>query len=454
MVPSLINSTTPSSYKNWLSSKPLKRALGLLAFLSFLYFFLLSETGIRSRASILPDRIRTQLPPSNTPHDDDDFVKGRNHNRSTKPRAAFVSLIRERNLNELLSSLRDIQWAFNDDLEHGYDFIFLSEIPFTPWFQNHVNDFLSKRPSKPKARFGLVSKEDWDVPAHIDMVKAKERWRRMSLSGRVPYGGSKSYRQMCRYMSGPIYQHPLLKDVDYLWRLEPETKHLCEYKSHWKTVNGKAEWVERDPFRYMRDHKKKYGWVISTLEYRTTVMTLMAHINHWRSDNPSYIVANNSLSFVSDDGKGYNLCHYWTNFEIIDLSFVRSPAYTSYFKKLDDVGGFFYERWGDAPVRSIAASMMLNRDEIWNIDFAGYYHPPYGYCPRVTDPGQSCACDPQTNIQYNFKHAECQVKWDKTQNIDSGALIQSINAQNGIQESFREGEIPFVFDPPRLSGQF
>jgi alpha 1,2-mannosyltransferase len=98
---------------------------------------------------------------------------------------------------------------------------------------------------------------------------------------------------------------------------------------------------------------------------------------------------------VSDDGKGYNTCHFWTSefflgrkgargtlptnmflfvpdFEIIDLSFVRSPAYTSYFKSLDMAGGFFYERWGDAPVRSIAASMMLDRSEIWHVDFAGY----------------------------------------------------------------------------------
>jgi hypothetical protein len=60
------------------------------------------------------------------------------------------------------------------------------------------------------------------------------------------------------------------------------------------------------------------------------------------------------------------------DFEVIDLSFVRSPSYTSYFEALDKTGGFFYERWGDAPVRSIAASMMLSKDEIWNVDHAGY----------------------------------------------------------------------------------
>jgi alpha 1,2-mannosyltransferase len=43
-------------------------------------------------------------------------------------------------------------------------------------------------------------------------------------------------------------------------------------------------------------------------------------------------------------------CHYWSNFEIADLRWFRSPEYIAYFDYLDKVGGFYYERWGDAPV--------------------------------------------------------------------------------------------------------
>jgi hypothetical protein len=83
-----------------------------------------------------------------------------------------------------------------------------------------------------------------------------------------------------RYMSGPIFQHPLLKDLDFIWRLEPETKHLCTFQSHWRQVEGQSvEWVERDPFRYMRDNKKKYAWFMTMSEYRTTVMSLMMTTN-------------------------------------------------------------------------------------------------------------------------------------------------------------------------------
>jgi Glycolipid 2-alpha-mannosyltransferase len=36
----------------------------------------------------------------------------------------------------------------------------------------------------------------------------------------------------------------------------------------------------------------------------------------------------------------------------------------AYFDYLDHTGGFFYERWGDAPVHSLAAVMLLNATEV------------------------------------------------------------------------------------------
>ena len=62
----------------------------------------------------------------------------------------------------------------------------------------------------------------------------------------------------------------------------------------------------------------------------------------------------NALNFLVDDEEGwngeYNLCHFWSNFEIASLDFWRGEAYIKYFEALDRAGGFYYERWGDAPV--------------------------------------------------------------------------------------------------------
>ena len=80
--------------------------------------------------------------------------------------------------------------------------------------------------------------------------------------------------------------------------------------------------------------------------------------------NPQYLAQNNLMDWVSDDkGQTYNGCHFWSNFEIGSLAFWRSEAYRKYFEHLDKAGGFFYERWGDAPVHSIAAALFLPREK-------------------------------------------------------------------------------------------
>lgn len=54
----------------------------------------------------------------------------------------------------------------------------------------------------------------------------------------VLYGGRESYHHMCRYFSGFFQHHPLLADVDYYWRVEPDVHFYCD--------------LAYDPFRYMR----------------------------------------------------------------------------------------------------------------------------------------------------------------------------------------------------------
>ena len=72
----------------------------------------------------------------------------------------------------------------------------------------------------------------------------------------------------------------------------------------------------------------------------------------------------------------------WSNFEIADMDFWRSPAYSAYFEHLEAKGGFYYEvrlfycsaltydiyrgsqRWGDAPVHSIGAALFARKEQI------------------------------------------------------------------------------------------
>lgn len=80
------------------------------------------------------------------------------------------------------------------------------------------------------------------------------------------------------------------------------------------------------------------------------------------AEYPQYVENHNAMDFLSNDGgKTYNLCHctscppiffsqastlqneVWSNFEIADMNFWRSEAYTTFFEYLETKGGFYYE---------------------------------------------------------------------------------------------------------------
>ena len=103
----------------------------------------------------------------------------------------------------------------------------------------------------------------------------------------------------------------------------------------------------------------------------------------------------------------YNLCHFWSNFEIGNLNLWRSPAYRDYFETLDRSGGFFYERWGDAPVHSIAASVFLPKSYIHYFSDIGYHHPPYDNCPLDNKVWKENNCECDQNNDFTFKGYAC-----------------------------------------------
>jgi mannosyltransferase len=44
------------------------------------------------------------------------------------------------------------------------------------------------------------------------------------------------------------------------------------------------------------------------------------------------------------EGESYNMCHFWSNFEIANLDWFRSKEYNDFFNTMDRSGGFWMER--------------------------------------------------------------------------------------------------------------
>ena len=298
--------------------------------------------------------------------------------------ATFVTLARNQDLLEIVKSIRQVEDRVNHKFH--YPWVFLNDEPFDDEFKR-VTSAMCSGPTE----YGVIPRDHWGFPDWIDQDKAKATREKMKEKG-VIYGDSISYRHMCRYESGFFYRHPLVLPYRYYWRVEPSIKMFCDF--------------DYDPFTLMREQGKVYGFTLSLHEYGDTIETLWDTTTDFVKKHPEYIAKDNLMNWLSDDGGAtYSMCHFWSNFEIADADFWRSEAYSAYFEHLDQAGGFFYERWGDAPVHSIAAGLFLQKDQVHFFNDMGYWHVPFTHCPIEPEYREKCHCD--VNESFDWRGWSC-----------------------------------------------
>lgn len=105
------------------------------------------------------------------------------------------------------------------------------------------------------------------------------------------------------------------------------------------------------------------GFTLSTYEIKETIVSLWTEVKEFMKQYPQHVSEDNAMRFLSNtQGRTYNRCHctfslpsypfismpnyttlVWSNFEVADLDFWRSEAYTDFFNFLDRAGGIYYE---------------------------------------------------------------------------------------------------------------
>lgn len=327
-----------------------------------------------------PSRVGEQKFSSNSYYTDISPLKDRQ--KIGKENATLVMLVRNSELNGALLSMRSLEDRFNKN--YKYPWVFLNDVPFDDDFIEQTSLMASG-----EVFYELIPELDWDPPAHIDLDKFEYN---LKNSNDVIYGFSRSYRNMCHFNSGYFYKQKRLLNYDWYFRVEPDVEYMCDFLY--------------DPFTLLRTLNKTYGFVITIPDYVNTMPTLWSTVEGYMKEYPQHLHPNNALDFLTSNDSDifhniqtktnseYNLCHFWSNFEIGNLNFFRGEAYELYFNYLDQAGGFYYERWGDAPVHSIAVSLLLDRDEIHHFEDIGYYHAPYMSCPQAKDvlSAKRCIC--------------------------------------------------------------
>ncbi|KAJ3315739.1 alpha 1,2-mannosyltransferase 2.4.1 [Blyttiomyces sp. JEL0837] len=105
--------------------------------------------------------------------------------------AAFVVLCRNKDLDEIRRSMRELEDRFNR--RYKYPYVFINDVPFSQAFKKAVSES-----TEALVEFGTTEPGSWEYPPWIDRDVADMCRAKMKADG-VIYGGNLPYRHMCRW---------------------------------------------------------------------------------------------------------------------------------------------------------------------------------------------------------------------------------------------------------------
>lgn len=181
---------------------------------------------------------------------------------SQRENATLLMLVRNWELPGALRSMRSLEDRFNKDFH--YDWTFLNDVQFDSEFIEATTAMASG-----KTQYAVIPAEDWDRPSWVNETLFEEALQLMEEKN-ILYGGSKSYRNMCRFNSGFFFRQKILDQYDYYFRVEPDVEYFCDFPY--------------DPFKVMRLNNKKYGFTITMYEYEDTIPSLWDAVEEYLED--------------------------------------------------------------------------------------------------------------------------------------------------------------------------
>ena len=118
----------------------------------------------------------------------------------------------------------------------------------------------------------------------------------------------------------------------------------------------------------------------------------------------------------------FNLCHFWSNFEIASLDLFRSPTYKEFFEFLDTKSGFTKERFGDAPVHTLGLAMLLNLEDVHYFRDIAYSHSSLTHCVKNDPKTGTFKNDPGEGFVENHWQQYKYYPYSKTNSIKQNTI--------------------------------
>src|SRR6218665_2187939 len=248
-----------------------------------------------------------------------------------KPKAFIYFLIRFENLQRLITSLTLLDMYFNNKFQ--YPIVIFHE-------KESSYDALRlkiRSSTNSTVYFQLVS---FEMPEFLpkNLTQRFCTWRL-------------GYRHMCSFHAKLIYEQVIIRGFEFSWRLDDDSEILRP--------------IHYDVFQFMRNNSFQYGYVMVVNEDPSCT------VNLWESVE-FYIRNTTTNTTFFEQLQKYSM--FYNNFEISRLSLWFSADYQNYIQYIDGLGGIYYNRWGDAPIKSLAVSMFVPWNQTYHFKDIGYRH--------------------------------------------------------------------------------
>ncbi|KAF7349032.1 Glycosyltransferase family 15 protein [Mycena venus] len=250
-------------------------------------------------------------------------------------------------------------------------------------FLSRLRDSSEQHGLTPEATEGLLGRIEFitthhDLPEGIpaDGVADNPIW-----SGEWP-----AYHHMCAFFSYKIFNHPRIKDLTYYLRLDDDSY-------------VRAPGACFDPFEYMHIHNKSFAFRDDPVDAGWVTEGMWPFVSNYAQNHPEVesTLVHNGWQWPGGRfwpgpshkfGEGVNFPSFETNFDLVKVSRFRTPEMMEFLHELaSDPRRFYWQRWGDAPVRAAEVYMFLDVAE----EIHRMCEIPYAHKDR---PFEDCECVP------------------------------------------------------------
>lgn len=183
---------------------------------------------------------------------------------------------------------------------------------------------------------------------------------------------------MCKFFGIMLPYHPLIANIfTFYLRLDSHSFLLGPPLNY-------------DLFEYMQTNRFQYGFILVNVDHIHVVIGLWNLFQKFLMHScipPSLAVKNTQVSTLTG---WYSKMILFNNFEISNGSWWRSePLVDAWLRLVDENGGIYRYRWGDAPVRTLAVTQFLEKNQVVKFRDIGYSHRRDYLCSVHTNPCQA-----------------------------------------------------------------